>query len=64
MNNVPFTYDFIATKWIVKKGAPKMTDEYIASDNVEKIRQALLLRGLCRLGRDPFDDKEIIESWI
>lgn len=59
-----FPDEFIARKWEVDAGGPRMTSECIASPDIDAIRIALQAKGLVKLMRQDDDDPVIVEVWL
>lgn len=45
-------------------GPPVAREECEAFDDLAAARKSLYLRGLSRMGREPGDEPQIVESWI
>jgi hypothetical protein len=56
---------FTARKSVIcPDGATVMTGDVTLADTLEEIRDAMELRGLCRIVRDLEDDAVIVEVWL
>lgn len=60
--DIPDSY--VARKFVVAVGGHYATDDFIALDALDALRDLMERRGLTPIARSPEDDAKIIETWI
>ncbi len=59
-----FPDNIIARRWVIVGPLFYATEETIKTDDIETMRNDMIMRGLTVLQRSPTDDPKIMEMWI